>query len=94
MHEKDRENRIPVSELRFEQALQELGDIVKALENGNVELDIAMESYARGQQLQKRCKELLQAAKLQVEQIVEQDGKAEGVVDATNTILGATGSAS
>ncbi len=70
-----------VEELSFEQALQELEGIVKALENGNIELDAAMGFYARGQQLKEHCSKKLQSAKLKVEQIVEQDGKATGVTD-------------
>ncbi|MBS0236352.1 MAG: exodeoxyribonuclease VII small subunit [Proteobacteria bacterium] len=64
------EKRTPVQELSFEQALQELESIVKALENGNVELEAAMAYYTRGQQLKNHCDNKLQAAKLKVEQII------------------------
>lgn len=74
------EQRKAVQELSFEQALQELESIVKALENGNVELEAAMTFYTRGQQLKNHCDSKLQSAKLKVEQIIANSAGGEPTI--------------
>lgn len=63
-----------INSLSFEEALQELENIVKTLESGNIGLDAEIEYYAKGQVLKEYCNKKLQAAKLKIEQIVSQDG--------------------
>lgn len=66
--------------LTFEKASQELEDIVRKLESGNLDLDAAMHLYARGNELKTHCEQMLAEAKLKVEMIVAKDG----VIQTTN----------
>ena len=65
-----------VKALSFEQAIEELEQIVSRLEIGNIELDSAVEFYSRGIELKKHCEQILSQAKLKVEKIITKDGKA------------------
>jgi exodeoxyribonuclease VII small subunit len=56
-------------ELTFEQAERELGEIVARLERGDVGLDEAIELWQRGEALQRRCADLLDAAEGRIEQL-------------------------
>ena len=55
--------------LSFEDALRELEAIVEKLEGGTVDLDKAIDAYARGMSLKKHCQERLEEARLKIEQI-------------------------
>lgn len=55
--------------LTFEQALQELENLVRRLEEGRLPLEEAIQSYERGTILRKQCEAKLKAARLRVEQI-------------------------
>ena len=59
--------------LTFEQAERELGEIVARLERGDVGLDEAIELWRRGEQLHRRCVELLDAAEGRIEQLTGTD---------------------
>lgn len=73
------ENKIDVSKLSFEQALDELEKIVNSLERGDVALDESIKIYEQGEALKKHCATLLQAAEDKVEKIrVGADGTAKG----------------
>lgn len=68
-----------VSKLSFEQALDQLEDIVRKLEQGDVPLDQSIAIYERGEALKKHCAMLLQSAEDKVEKIrVGADGTAKG----------------
>lgn len=56
----------PVSEMSFEQAMQELETVVGQLESGNVALDASITLYERGAALKKRCEEELKRAEEKV----------------------------
>jgi exodeoxyribonuclease VII small subunit len=56
-------------DLTFEQAERELGEIVARLERGDVGLDEAIELWQRGEALQRRCAELLDAAEGRIERL-------------------------
>src|SRR5262245_28972304 len=58
--------------LNFEQAMQELEQIVRQLEEGRVPLEQAIEAYERGAALKKRCESLLNEARMKIEEIVMQ----------------------
>ncbi|MEL6504055.1 MAG: exodeoxyribonuclease VII small subunit [Pseudomonadota bacterium] len=73
------ENAPDVSKLSFEQALDQLEEIVRKLEQGDVPLDQSIAIYERGEALKKHCAMLLQAAEDKVEKIrVGADGTAKG----------------
>ena len=61
-------------ELTFEQALQELENIVAQLEAGELTLEESLDLFERGQILAKRCAGQLEEATLRVEQLT-QDGE-------------------
>ena len=56
-------------ELSFEVAMQELDQIVSALEKGSISLDNSVALYARGKILQDRCEKLLSDAESRIEKI-------------------------
>lgn len=58
-----------IKSMSFEQALQELEQIVRALEEGETSLDGAIDSYERGALLKRHCEEKLAQAKSRVEKI-------------------------
>ena len=58
-----------IKSMNFEQALQELEQIVRALEEGETSLDGAIDSYERGALLKRHCEEKLAQAKARVEKI-------------------------
>lgn len=60
--------------LSFEKASQELEDIVRKLESGNLDLEVAIQLYSRGNELKAHCEQMLSEAKLKVEMITNKDG--------------------
>jgi exodeoxyribonuclease VII small subunit len=66
----------PVETLSYEQAFQELEEIVSVLENNSQTLDKAMELFERGQEIARYCTSLLDKAELKVQVIT-----SEGLVD-------------
>lgn len=63
--------------LSFEKASQELEEIVKKLESGNLDLEVAIQLYGRGNQLRIHCEKILADAKLKVDSIDLRDGSIE-----------------
>lgn len=75
----DENNASQVKDLTFEQALEQLEQIVASLEQGNVPLDKSIDYYERGEALRNHCQTLLKAAEDKVEKIkVGADGKPSG----------------
>jgi exodeoxyribonuclease VII small subunit len=66
-----------IAVLSFEDALNELEQIVRKLESGSAKLDEALASYERGALLKRHCEAKLREAQLRVEKIVV---SAEGAV--------------
>ena len=66
----------PPDTLTFEQAFQELDELVKQLEAGELSLDESLALYERGQALAARCQHLLETAELKIQTLT-----AEGVKD-------------
>ncbi len=58
-----------VSELSFEEALAELEQIVRQLEDGGGKLDDAIGAYERGAALKKHCEKKLLEARAKVDKI-------------------------
>ena len=59
-----------IAKLSFEEALQELEQIVKRLEGGTGKLDDAIQSYERGSLLKRHCEAKLREAEARVDKIV------------------------
>ena len=72
-------NKTPeISSLSFEEALAELEDIVRRLEQGKNDLEDAIGAYERGAALKKHCETKLNKAKSRVEKIKLGADGAEG----------------
>lgn len=56
-----------VNELKFEDALARLDEIVGQLEEGELALETSLKLFEEGQLLARRCTELLDQAELRVE---------------------------
>lgn len=53
----------------FEEAQRELEDLVGRLERGDVPIDDALALWRRGEELYRRCLELLDAAESRIEEL-------------------------
>ncbi|MBQ8894199.1 MAG: exodeoxyribonuclease VII small subunit [Clostridia bacterium] len=59
-------------EMKFEEAIKQLSEIVKTLESGEAPLDEAIALYEQGMKLSKRCTEILENAEQKVRFLQEQ----------------------
>ena len=59
----------PVDDLVYEQAFQQLEEVVAVLETGDYPLDISIRLFERGQLLARHCAGLLDQAELKVQQL-------------------------
>lgn len=67
---------VPVETLNFEDALQELEQIIRNLETGKTSLEQSIELYERGVALKTHCESKLREARLKIEKItIGTDGK-------------------
>jgi exodeoxyribonuclease VII small subunit len=65
-----------ITKLSFEEALEQLEDIVSKLEDGSINLEESIEEYTRGVHLKNHCETKLKEATLKVEQItIDKEGK-------------------
>jgi exodeoxyribonuclease VII small subunit len=65
-----------ITKLSFEEALEQLEDIVSKLEDGSINLEESIQEYTRGVHLKNHCETKLKEATLKVEQItIDKDGK-------------------
>jgi exodeoxyribonuclease VII small subunit len=69
-----------IRSMTFERALEDLEEIVRRLESGEVSLEESIATYTRGTQLKRHCESKLEAAREQVERIELRPG---GVVTTT-----------
>tara|TARA_B100001564_G_C20033606_1_gene400003 strand:- start:245 stop:478 length:234 start_codon:yes stop_codon:yes gene_type:complete len=56
-------------DLTFEEALNELEEIVNSMERGEISLEEAIKAYERGTDLKNQCERRLKEAKMKVEKI-------------------------
>ena len=65
-----------ITKLSFEEALEQLEEIVNKLEDGSINLEESITEYTRGVHLKNHCEAKLKEATLKVEQIIiDKDGK-------------------
>lgn len=64
-----------VKKMKFEEAMQQLEEIVTNLERGDVPLEEALDQFQKGVSLSKFCKETLQNAEQTLTKIVDENGK-------------------
>lgn len=60
-------------ELKFEEALNKLGEIVRILEGGEAPLDESIKLFEEGIELSKKCTDLLEKAEQKVRFLQEQN---------------------
>jgi exodeoxyribonuclease VII small subunit len=66
--------------LSFEQAMEELEQVVRSLETGKINLDDAVSAYEKGVKLKQICEEKLAQAKAKIDILVlDKDGTPIGV---------------
>jgi exodeoxyribonuclease VII small subunit len=70
--------RPPVEELGYEQARDELAEVVRALEQGGLSLDDAVALWERGEALARRCEEQLAGARDRVQAVLDRADQAPG----------------
>jgi exodeoxyribonuclease VII small subunit len=63
----------PLEELSYEQALQELEELVSALETGEKDLESTLQYFERGQALASLCISLLDNAELKVKEVLKDE---------------------
>ncbi|GAB20728.1 exodeoxyribonuclease VII small subunit [Gordonia effusa NBRC 100432] len=61
------DDRPPVEDLGYEDARDELIDVVATLERGGLDLDTSLSLWERGESLAKRCEEHLAGARQRIE---------------------------
>ena len=69
---KSPEEALPIEEMTYEQALNELEAIVLELETDERTLEQALEMFERGQSLAKHCAQLLEQAELKVQELTRE----------------------
>ncbi len=67
----------PLEDLSYEQALQELEELVNTLETGENDLETTLLYYERGQSLASHCVSLLDNAELKVEDILKVENETD-----------------
>ena len=60
--------------LSFEQAMEELEQVIDRLDSGELGLEQALNFYEKGIELGKRCEKLLKEAELRVQKLSEGEG--------------------
>ncbi|WP_339630575.1 exodeoxyribonuclease VII small subunit [uncultured Sneathiella sp.] len=63
-----------IAKMSFEEALQELEQIVEKLDSGQVDLDQSIDIYTRGSLLKQHCEGKLRSAQERVDKIVGKNG--------------------
>jgi exodeoxyribonuclease VII small subunit len=58
----------PISEMGYEEARDELIEVVRILEQGGLDLEASLELWERGEALAKRCDDHLAGARKRVEE--------------------------
>ncbi len=67
----------PISKLGYEEARDELVEVVRTLEQGGLDLDASLKLWERGEELAKRCEEHLAGARKRVEDALGASGADE-----------------
>ena len=67
----------PLDELSYEQALKELEELVSTLESGEIDLELTLRYFERGQALASHCISLLDKAELKVEEVLKESDETD-----------------
>lgn len=72
--------------LSFEEALNELDEIVEKLENADIPLEDGILSHERADQLRRHCEKKLASAKLKIEKIISDNEDDEPVAEEVENV--------
>lgn len=73
----DKKKKDDISKLSFEDAIQELTDIVGKIEQGEIPLQDSLTQYERGMALIKHCQDILRKAEKRIEKISKVDDESK-----------------
>jgi exodeoxyribonuclease VII small subunit len=68
----------PISQLGYEEARDELTEVVRRLEQGGLSLDESLQLWERGEELAKRCEQHLEGARQKVEKALAANDDDDG----------------
>ncbi|MBW0015305.1 exodeoxyribonuclease VII small subunit [Mycobacterium sp.] len=68
----------PISQLGYEACRDQLIEVVRALEQGGLDLETSLQLWEKGEQLAKRCEEHLAGARKRVEDTLAAGRAEEG----------------
>lgn len=67
----------PISEMGYEEARDELIEVVRLLEQGGLDLDSSLKLWERGEELARRCEEQLAGARKRVADALTRNDQAK-----------------
>jgi exodeoxyribonuclease VII small subunit len=70
-----------IQKLKYEEAMQELEQVLADLENGSLELDAMLERFELGKELLTHCQKLLDKAELRIHEVNQNSEKPAENVD-------------
>ena len=70
----------PIEKMTFEEAMQQMQDIVETMRRGELSLQDSVQAYQRGKALSARCEALLKEASEEVQKI-EADNQARALTE-------------
>lgn len=68
-----------MKENSFEKNMEELENIVKELEEGNLDLDESVKKFEDGMEISKKCNEMLENAEKKITMVLDNNGEIEEV---------------
>ena len=77
MAQKKKNERNEIADLSFEQAIDDLTQIVDRIETGQVSLAESLEQYEKGMAMIKHCRGILLDAEKRIEQIAENEDESD-----------------
>ena len=69
----DKKKKNDIDKLSFEEAIKELTNIVRKIEQGQIPLQDSLEQYEKGMALIKQCRTILQKAEERIEKITKDE---------------------
>ena len=70
---------LKMKENSFEKNMEELENIVKELEEGNLDLDESVKKFEDGMKISKKCNEMLENAEKKITMVLDNNGEIEEV---------------
>ncbi|MHC4524554.1 MAG: exodeoxyribonuclease VII small subunit [Planctomycetota bacterium] len=77
MAQKRKTNKKEIESLSFEQAIENLTEIVDKIETGQVPLQESLQQYERGMETIKHCRKILLDAEKRIEEIAENEEEGD-----------------